>query len=147
MVSYCSPASKNINGKSLVRLMGEPEWAREEIFKDRLTRGRNSDALSLLMQDWFRQWDVDELFHACQERRIPAAPVNRMANIFADTHLRERNFFVPLPVHDEKHRFEVPSVPFQSSDMGWRLERPAPRLGDDLNTSCCAASHGKVGQA
>ena len=116
--------------QSLVRLMGEPEWAREEIFKERLIRGRNSDALSLLMEDWFRQWDVNELFHACQERRIPAAPVNRMADIFADRHLRQRNFFVPLPVHDEKHRFEVPSVPFKASDMGWRLERPAPRLGE-----------------
>jgi len=29
--------------QSLVRLMGEPEWAREEIFRDRLTRGHNSD--------------------------------------------------------------------------------------------------------
>jgi crotonobetainyl-CoA:carnitine CoA-transferase CaiB-like acyl-CoA transferase len=116
--------------QSLIRLMGEPEWAREEIFKDRLTRGRNSDALSLLMEDWFSQWDVNELFHACQERRIPAAPVNRLADIFTDRHLRERNFFVPLPVRDGGHRFEVPSMPFKASDMEWLLKRPAPRLGE-----------------
>src|SRR5215469_15251311 len=114
--------------QSLVRLMGEPEWAREEIFKDRLTRGRNSDALSLLMEDWIRQWDVTELFHACQERRIPAAPVNRMADIFTERHLHERNFFVPL--RNSGHHLEVPSMPFKASDMGWRLERPAPRLGE-----------------
>jgi len=119
--------------QSLVRLMGEPEWAREEIFKDRLSRGRNSDALSLLMQDWFRQWDVTELFHACQERRIPAAPVNRMADIFTDRHLRERSFFAPLPLRDSGHHLEVPSMPFKASDMGWRLERPAPRLGEHNN--------------
>jgi crotonobetainyl-CoA:carnitine CoA-transferase CaiB-like acyl-CoA transferase len=116
--------------QSLVRLMGEPEWAREEIFKDRLTRGRNSDALSLLMEDWFRQWDVSELFHACQERRIPAAPVNRMADIFADRHLYERNFFAPLPLRGNEYHLEVPSIPFKASDMGWRLERPAPLLGE-----------------
>jgi crotonobetainyl-CoA:carnitine CoA-transferase CaiB-like acyl-CoA transferase len=116
--------------QSLVRLMGEPEWASEEIFKDRLTRGRNSDALSLLMQDWFKQWDVTELFHACQERRIPAAPVNRMADIFADPHLRERNFFTRLPLRDGGHRIVVPSMPFKASDMGWRLERSAPHLGE-----------------
>jgi len=116
--------------QSLVQLMGEPEWAREEIFKDRLTRGRNSDALSLLMQDWFSQWDVTELFHACQQRRIPAAPVNQMADVFTDRHLRERSFFAWLPLRDEAHHIEVASMPFKASDMGWRLEGPAPRLGE-----------------
>jgi crotonobetainyl-CoA:carnitine CoA-transferase CaiB-like acyl-CoA transferase len=116
--------------QSLVRLMGEPEWAHEEIFKDRLTRGRNSDALSLLMEDWFRQWDVTELFHACQERRIPAAPVNRMGDIYSDRHLRERCFLVPMPTRNGERRLQIPSVPFRSSDMESRLERPAPRLGE-----------------
>jgi crotonobetainyl-CoA:carnitine CoA-transferase CaiB-like acyl-CoA transferase len=116
--------------QSLVQLMGEPEWAREEIFKDRLTRGRNSDALSLLMEDWLREWNVTDLFRACQERRIPAAPVNRMADIFTDQHLRQREFFTPLPVRDGSRSLEVPSMPFKASEMGWRLERPAPRLGE-----------------
>jgi crotonobetainyl-CoA:carnitine CoA-transferase CaiB-like acyl-CoA transferase len=116
--------------QSLVQLMGEPQWAKEEIFGDRLLRGRNSDALSLLMEDWFRRWDVTELFHACQQRRIPAAPVNQMADIFTDPHLRERNFFVSLPLRDRAHRVEVPSFPFKASEMEWRLEHPAPRLGE-----------------
>ncbi len=116
--------------QSLVQLMGEPEWARDEIFKDRLLRGRNSDALSLLIEDWVRQWDVTELFHACQQRRIPAAPVNWMADIFTDPHLRERNFFTLLPLHDRAPRVEVASIPFKASDMGWRMERAAPRLGE-----------------
>lgn len=116
--------------QSLVQLMGQPEWAREDIFKDRLLRGRNSDALCLLMEDWVKQWDVTDLFHACQQRRIPAAPVNRMADIFTDQHLRERSFFALLPVPDRAHRVEVPSIPFKASDMGWRLEHAAPRLGE-----------------
>jgi crotonobetainyl-CoA:carnitine CoA-transferase CaiB-like acyl-CoA transferase len=117
--------------QSLVKLMGDPEWAREEIFKDRLLRGRNSDALSLLMQDWFSQWDVSELFHACQQRRIPAAPVYQMADIFGDPHLRARSFFSLLPLRERAGRVEVASTPFKASDMKWRLERPAPRLGED----------------
>jgi crotonobetainyl-CoA:carnitine CoA-transferase CaiB-like acyl-CoA transferase len=125
--------------QSLVGLMGEPAWAPEEIFKDRLLRGRNSDALTLLMEDWFREWDVTELFHACQQRRIPAAPVNRMADIFADRHLRERSFFAALPLRDGEHRVEVASLPFKASDMGWRLERPAPRLGEHNGQSLNAA--------
>jgi crotonobetainyl-CoA:carnitine CoA-transferase CaiB-like acyl-CoA transferase len=116
--------------QSLVRLMGEPEWAAEEIFKDRLLRGRNADALSALMEAWFREWNVNDLFHACQQRRIPAAPVNRLADIFADPHLLERNFLAPLPLPDGSHRVKVPSTPFKASGMGWRLKRAAPRLGE-----------------
>lgn len=117
--------------QSLVKLMGDPEWARDEIFKDRLIRGRNSDALSLLMQDWFSQWDVIELFHKCQQQRIPAAPIYQMADIFRDPHLRERSFFSLLPLRDRARRVEMASMPFKASDMKWRLERPAPRLGED----------------
>jgi crotonobetainyl-CoA:carnitine CoA-transferase CaiB-like acyl-CoA transferase len=116
--------------QSLVQLMGEPEWAGAEIFKDRLLRGRNSDALSVLIEDWTRQWDVTELFQVCQQRRIPAAPVYRMANIFTDPHLLERNFFARLPLRDRAHQIKVPSVPFKASDMDWRLEGAAPRLGE-----------------
>jgi crotonobetainyl-CoA:carnitine CoA-transferase CaiB-like acyl-CoA transferase len=116
--------------QALVQLMGEPEWAKEEIFKDRLLRGRNADALSLLIEDWVKQWDVTELFHACQQRRIPAAPVNRMADLFADPHLRERNFFALLPLRDRAQRVEVASSPFKASAMKWRLERAAPRVGE-----------------
>ncbi len=31
--------------RRLVELMGDPEWAHEEVFQDRLARGRNADAL------------------------------------------------------------------------------------------------------
>jgi crotonobetainyl-CoA:carnitine CoA-transferase CaiB-like acyl-CoA transferase len=117
--------------QSLVRLMDDPEWARQEIFEDRLTRGRNSDALSLLIEDWCKQWDVTELFHTCQQRRIPAAPVNRMADIFTDRHLLERSFMTLLPLPDDAHRVKVASMPFKTSEMGWRLKRPAPRLSED----------------
>ncbi|MBV8772507.1 MAG: CoA transferase [Deltaproteobacteria bacterium] len=123
--------------RSLVEMMGNPEWARDEIFKDRLSRGRNSDALSLLMQEWFSRWDAIDLFHACQQRRIPAAPIYQMADIFFDPHLRERNFFSLLPFRDGAHRVEVASMPFKASDMKCGLDRPAPQLGQD-NTQLLA---------
>ena len=36
----------------MVEVMGNPEWAHEELFKDRLTRGDNADALNLFIKDW-----------------------------------------------------------------------------------------------
>ena len=114
----------------LVELMGNPAWAQEEIFKDRLSRGRNSDALSLLIREWTKALTVSELFHGAQKMRIPVAPVNRMADVFTDSHIRSRGFLRQLPMRDSMPAMEVPAVPFNSSVMGSKLERPAPRLGE-----------------
>ncbi len=116
----------------LVELMGNPEWAHEEIFKDRLARGRNNDALKLFFEEWARGWKKADLCAAAQEKRIPMAPVNTMADVYADEHLRARNFFVPLPGARSAAGAAVlaPGVPFKASAMGWRLSRAAPRLGE-----------------
>jgi crotonobetainyl-CoA:carnitine CoA-transferase CaiB-like acyl-CoA transferase len=114
----------------LVELMGNPAWAQDEIFKDRLSRGRNSDALFLLIREWTKPLTVNELFHGAQKMRIPVAPVNRMADVFADRHIRSRGFLRRLPVRDSMRAIEVPAVPFKSSVMGAKLERPVPWLGE-----------------
>ncbi len=116
----------------LVELMGNPQWAHEEIFKDRLSRGRNNDALKLFFEEWARGWNKADLCAAAQEKRIPLAPVNTMAEVYADEHLRARGFFVALPGAQTASgdAVLVAGAPFKSSTMGWRLERPAPRLGE-----------------
>ena len=54
----------------LVELMGHPDWASEEIFRDRLARGENLDALNLLMTDWLNSWKVQDLCRPPRWRRI-----------------------------------------------------------------------------
>ena len=114
----------------LVELLGNPAWAHEEIFTDRFTRGRNFDALSLFIQNWTKNWKVYELFHAAQKLRIPAAPVSRMADVYADPHLRMRGFLGSLPLADTSRSIEAPVAPFKSSAMAFRPKRRAPQLGE-----------------
>lgn len=115
----------------LVDLMGNPEWARDERFKDGQNRGRNSKALRALMEQWTRDWTFQDLYRECSKRRIPAAPLNRMADLYADEALIERNFFVELPRRDAARQpIRVPGAPFKSSAGGWALRTPAPRLGE-----------------
>jgi crotonobetainyl-CoA:carnitine CoA-transferase CaiB-like acyl-CoA transferase len=113
----------------LVELMGNPEWAGEEIFKDRFIRGTYADALWPLMAEFTRNWNKQELFMAGEARRIPLAPMNRSSDVYADVHLRARNFFGPLPTPDGR-TIEIPTVPFKSTGSAWRIGRPAPRLGE-----------------
>ena len=43
----------------MVELMGDPEWTHEELFKDRIARGANSDALYLFMREWMSSWNKE----------------------------------------------------------------------------------------
>jgi crotonobetainyl-CoA:carnitine CoA-transferase CaiB-like acyl-CoA transferase len=115
----------------LVELLGNPQWAREEIFKDRYLRGANSDALEPMLSELTRQWKTRDLFLAAQAKRIPVAPLNRASEVYADIQLRSRNFFVPLPMPPAaKRTVQTPTAPFKSNGMTYRLNRAAPQLGE-----------------
>ena len=114
--------------KRLVELMGNPEWAGEEIFQDRIVRGQNMDALKLFMDDWLGSWKVDELYREAQAHRIPFAPVNSMRQMYESEHLRARQFFVDFD-QPGVGRLRLPGAPSQYSTIPWSLRRPAPDVG------------------
>jgi len=114
--------------QSLVKLMGNPEWAAEEIFKDRVSRAQNMDALKALMSEWISQWKVTDLYKAAQEARIPFAPVNTMQQMYESDHLQERKFFVEFD-QPGVGKLTLPGAPSQYGKIKWALRRPAPKLG------------------
>ncbi len=113
--------------RRLVEFMGDPEWAHEEIFQDRLARGRNADALCALMQEWVSGWKTQDLYHEAQRRRIPFAAVNEMKDLYANAHLAERGFLVELN-QPGLGSIKMPGAPSKYAG-GWSLRTPAPRLG------------------
>jgi crotonobetainyl-CoA:carnitine CoA-transferase CaiB-like acyl-CoA transferase len=113
----------------LVQLMGNPEWAREELFRDRLSRAQNNDALKALMSEWIATWKVQDLYRAAQENRIPFAPINTMQSLYTSEHLRERHFFVELE-QPGIGRLRLPGMPSRYGNSCWAIRRPAPRLGE-----------------
>jgi crotonobetainyl-CoA:carnitine CoA-transferase CaiB-like acyl-CoA transferase len=113
----------------LVQLMGNPEWASEELFKDRLSRAQNNDALKALMSEWIASWKVQDLYRAAQEHRIPFAPINTMRSLYESEHLRERQFFVELE-QPGIGRLNLPGMPSRYGSLSWTIRRPAPRLGE-----------------
>ena len=122
--------------KRLVELMGNPEWAEDELFKDRLSRGRNMDALKALMSDWIAGWKVQDLYQAAQNNRIPFAPVNTMRDLYENPHLKERDFFVQLD-QPGVGKLTLPGMPSRYGATSWALRRPAPRLGQHSDEVFC----------
>lgn len=115
--------------QQLVELMGHPDWAELEIFRDRLSRARNWDALKLLMQEWMATQSVQELYHAGQLRRIPLAPVSTMGDLLHSPHLSARGYFAVIE-QPGAGSTTLPGAPYRLSRTPWRLRRPAPRLGE-----------------
>jgi len=113
----------------LVQLMGNPEWASNELFRDRLSRAQNNDALKALMSDWIASWKVQDLYRAAQQNRIPFAPINTMRSLYESEHLRERRFFVELE-QPGIGRLRLPGMASRYGNSSWAIRRPAPRLGE-----------------
>src|SRR5262245_13356463 len=114
--------------KEFVAIMGNPEWAAEELFATRLDRAQNWDALQLFLEPWVKEQSVEDLYHKAQARRIPFAPVSTMGDLLDSEHLRARGFFAEI-THPVAGTFPYPAAPHQCSVTPWTLRRPAPCLG------------------
>ena len=112
----------------MVELMGDPEWAHEELFKDRLARGANADALNLFLREWISSWNKRDLFHQGQARRVPFAVVNTMKDILEDDQLRLRDYFVDVD-YPGIGRLRIPGAPARYGIKSWSIRSLAPRLG------------------
>jgi crotonobetainyl-CoA:carnitine CoA-transferase CaiB-like acyl-CoA transferase len=114
--------------RNFVALMGDPEWANEEIFADRLRRGENWEALEILLREWVGQQTVLDLYRKAQQRRIPFAPVSTMGDLLNSEHLKARGFFVDVS-HPQAGTFKYPGAPVKYGATPWQIRMPAPTLG------------------
>jgi benzylsuccinate CoA-transferase BbsF subunit len=113
----------------LVELMGTPEWTTWDIFSGRTNRIKNQDALRGYVEEWTRQWRVEDLFHAGQARRLCFAPVLTMAGLARQEQLRARHFFVDV-THPRAGTLTHLGAPYQLREPWWRIRSPAPLLGE-----------------
>ena len=113
----------------LVELMGEPAWAKAGQFETKFTRARAEEELNAGLAEFFAQWKVEDLFRACQERRIPAAPVYGYERLLADPHMQARGF-VQAHEHPVVGKLKMPGPPYLLKRPWWALRTPAPRLGE-----------------
>ena len=113
----------------IVELMGNPEWASWEIFKDGMERSKNQDVLKMYMDEWVKEWKVEDLWHAAQSRRICFAPVFTMEQMKNQAHLQSRNLFVDV-THPKAGTVTQLGQPYQLREPWWQVRRPAPLLGE-----------------
>lgn len=106
------------------RLYG-PEWSDLDYLKSVEAR----EVFGELFHRWSRQRTKAWLYGEGQKRLIPLAPVSTPADLLDNPQLQARGVFVPFthPLLEQAAR--MPGAPYVLSETPWRMQRPAPALG------------------
>jgi benzylsuccinate CoA-transferase BbsE subunit len=71
-----------------------------------------------------------ELYEEGQRRGLLIAPANDPKDIFENPQLNYRRWFTPLEHSDLGTAITYPGPPYRLSETPWRIQRPAPRVGE-----------------
>ncbi|MBN1614517.1 MAG: CoA transferase [Deltaproteobacteria bacterium] len=119
-----------------VEVMGNPEWATNELFKDRFSRAAYLDALWPLLTEWTMQHTKEEVFQKAQANRVPVAPAYNAEEIVNSPQLAAQHYFVEID-HPVIGKARYPGAPYTLSETPWRIERKAPLLGEHNEDIYC----------
>ena len=109
----------------LCDVLGLPEMITDPRFVGNAGRIKHRDAMTDLLNGKSCLMSKSDLLAACEDRGIPAGPINTMDEVFSDPHVIARGMQVDLD--------GIPSVrsPFQFSGANLKLDRASPKLGQD----------------
>jgi CoA:oxalate CoA-transferase len=114
---------------ALVAIMGNPDWTKDDRYKDEEGRFKHAEELNAHIARWTIDFPKEELYHQFARAGIPVGVVRTQGDLMErDGQLRARGFFCEIE-HPEAGRLRYPSAPYLLSETPWRLDRPSPTLG------------------
>lgn len=79
----------------------------------------------------------EKLYHEAQQRDLAWGQVRAPEENLHDPHFWDRGFFVPLQHSELPEPVYYPGSPYHGDDLGWRIARPAPALGEHNREIYC----------
>ncbi len=122
--------------ESLTILVEMPELQDDERFATPLARLEHGAEAMATIAPWFRVRPADEIVARGQELRIPMVKVATARDVVENPQFNGRGFFTDLgtPATGQVTAF---GRPFNLSVTPWRLDRPAPTLGQHNQLVYC----------
>ncbi|WP_082924703.1 CoA transferase [Paenarthrobacter nicotinovorans] len=110
------------------------ELAADPRFAKRDGRAQNADELHAMIGEWSRQIPLADVLSRLEAEGAPAAEVRFPAAAVKDQPVLDRGEVVRLrhPEADAESDLVGPGMPFLMSGAETTLDRPAPRLGQDI---------------
>ena len=122
--------------KALVRLLGDPEWAGDEMCRDEFTRGEHYDKIQGRISEIIASMSKEDLYHKGQGYGVPISPIYKVSELRTSEQLKSRGFFVPME-HPRLGTLLLPSLPYVLQEGERREYKPAPKLGQDNENVFC----------
>ncbi len=109
--------------------IGEPDWAKEEKFADKIRRLANQEEIDKLITDWTINYSPYEVMEMLQRVKVAATPVMNVEERYTDPHYRERQSYVEIE-HPVVGIELLYANPLRLSKTLGRIQCPAPSLGE-----------------
>jgi crotonobetainyl-CoA:carnitine CoA-transferase CaiB-like acyl-CoA transferase len=120
----------------VVEMMGNPDWAQEEMFANPLLRNDYISELNQLITVWTMEHTADEINALAVAQGVPCSLVRSIKDLVEDEQLAFRSYWTEIE-HPVAGKFKYPGAPFQLSATPWKVKRPAPLLGQDNEKIYC----------
>ena len=111
--------------EGLASLLGDPEWASADKFRDPATHG---PAINESLQQWSAEHTREWLYREGQAHGAPIAPYLTPREVLDSPQQRERGFYQEVE-HPSAGRYDYASLPIRMSETPPTLRR-APLLGE-----------------
>ncbi|MEX1008643.1 MAG: CoA transferase [Acidimicrobiia bacterium] len=109
--------------------MGDPEWARPELFRDMFERGANADFLYPRLLDWTSRHSKQEVMDLCQANGVPVTAVLTVAEAVEHPHLEARGYRVAVE-HPVLGTVRTLGAPVLLPECPGGPQRSSPLLGE-----------------
>lgn len=120
----------------IVKMMGDPDWSKEEIFINPATRQDFMPEFNHFVGLWTAEQTMKEIDDLAIKFDVPCSPVRSVKDLVEDEQLAYRNFWVELE-HPVAGSLRYPGAPYKLSGTPWRAEHSAPLLGEHNDKVYC----------
>ncbi len=121
---------------NLLKLMGDPEWAKDDAYKDRMSRMAKMPEINQRINEWMKDRTRSEIVEQGQGLGVTVTPVNTPKDVVESEQMKVRGFFTEID-HPEAGRITFPRIPSLFSETPPAIDRAAPLLGQDNESIFC----------
>lgn len=122
-------AIENHHFRSLIELMGNPEWLSAPQWDSMAYRINHLMDVAPMMEEWMEQQASDDIYHQAAAKGIAVGPVYSARDVINSRQYAARGYFLEVD-HPRAGKYRYAGWPYHMSASPPRLQRHAPLLGE-----------------
>ena len=130
----------------LCKLMGKPELHQDPRFETDCKRSVHDKELKVIIEDWLKNYTVDEAVNMMLEQSVPASSVMDIPQICNDEQIKIRHMLVEVN-QPKAGKVNITGSPMKFASFSDNDFKPAPEIGEnnkEIFTNLCNCSADEI---